>query len=589
MAKLGGIRMRLFQQKPKNWTEYTEDLHSNYITVGNRSTERLKFLGITETTLKDVREASVYLEPYVNEIVDKFYERITAIPYLKKIISHHSTVERLKITQQNYVKQFLQADVNTEYVETRVKIGVVHSNINLTANYFIMAHDLMIQFMTAILMEKLSRQPEKMVRTVIAVQKLATFDKQLIVDVYTESTFRNFLFGISGMLNDITSIDTTQQLIEGMEEQMSEAHSVTAATEQMNVSIQDVANHAVTVAETTDEAVQSANNSREIIDGALRDIKQVGKVYDTVIEDVNHLEKQIDYTHEVIHVIKEIADQTNLLALNASIEAARAGEYGKGFAVVATEVRKLSEHTKAQIEQVTENMKTLQQVSRQVTERIQQTAESVEQSVSGSVQAGNELGHIISTMQTINEQTSQIAAMSEEQSSTVAEISARNANMFEVSEQVQGLAKNTAEVVYDLSVKMNNYRLTFLETNLIYRQRDIIELAKTDHLLWKWNIYNLLLGSATISKDSLVSHENCRLGEWYYSEQSADLRNNRSFQALEKPHKEVHIYAKQALQAYENNNIDEAKYALSHLETASNEVLERLIEMEHIVQAEEDR
>src|SRR5699024_3192078 len=123
---------------------------------------------------------------------------------------------------------------------------------------------------------------------------------------------------------------------------------------------------------------------------------------------------------------------------NASIEAARAGENGKGFAVVATEVRKLSEHTKVQIEQVTENMKALEQVSHQVTERIQQTGKGVEESVTASVQAGSELGQIVSTMQTINEQTSQIAAMSEEQSSTVSEISERNTNMFYISEQVQG-------------------------------------------------------------------------------------------------------------------------------------------------------
>lgn len=571
--------MRLFQARPKDWETYMKDLKAKHLKVGNRPTERLKFLGITEQTLNDVREAATYLTPYIGQIVDKFYERITQSPQLEKLIAEYSTVSQLKITQKQYLEQFFRADVNEDYVATRVKIGAVHSDINLTANYFVMAHDMMVQFMTTILMEKLSRQPDKMIRCVVAVQKLSTFDKQLIIDVYTESTFRIFLHGVSGMLNDLTQLDTTQQLIEGMDNQIAETHSVTAATEEMTASIQDVANHAVRVAESTEEAVQTANNSREIIGEALQDIEEVGRVYEIVIQDVNHLEKQIEHTHEVINVIKEIADQTNLLALNASIEAARAGEYGKGFAVVATEVRKLSEHTKDQIEQITHNMESLQAVSRNVTERIQETGKSVDKSVSESVRAGSELENIVTVMQSISGQTAQIAAMSEEQSSTVTEISERNTNMFEMSKQVQKLAQDTAEVVYDLSINMNDYRLTFMEGNLMESQEDIIEVAKTDHLLWKWNIYNLILGVASISKSDLTSHTACRLGKWYYEGKGLELKNEQAYKDLEEPHKAVHNCAKHALEQYELGNIDEAKEALSRLETASETVVHLLEEM----------
>src|SRR5699024_6159126 len=232
-----------------------------------------------------------------------------------------------------------------------------------------------------------------------------------------ETTFKGFLHEISSMLNSLTELDITQDLIDSMEKQLMEAHSISAATEEMSSSIQDVSHHAVKVAEGTREAVESAESSQKVIDGALQDIEEVGKVYDVVMDDVHQLSDEIDNTHEVIDVIKEIAEQTNLLALNASIEAARAGEAGRGFAVVATEVRKLSEHTKEQIQQITANMNTLQSVSKHVTERIQDTGLRVEKSVSGSRQAGEELNNIIETMQSINEETTQIAAMSEEQSS----------------------------------------------------------------------------------------------------------------------------------------------------------------------------
>src|SRR5699024_9018972 len=136
--------------------------------------------------------------------------------YLAAIIEQYSSVIRLKTTMKQYIKQLIKADVNEEYVKTRVKVGEIHSKINLSANYFLMAHNLLGQFITTILMEKLHRRPDKMIKQVLAIQKLLAFDQQLIVDVYYEMTFKTFLQEISGLLNDVTNLDVTQHLIESM-------------------------------------------------------------------------------------------------------------------------------------------------------------------------------------------------------------------------------------------------------------------------------------------------------------------------------------------------------------------------------------
>ena len=297
--------MNIFMRKHRAWNEYMKFSNETDLSeVGERAKERLDFLGINQDTLFHIKEVAEILSPYKEKMIDHFYGRIQSVEHLQKIIVQNSNFDRLKKSMEKYLDQFLNANVDYEYIKTRIIIGQVHSRIHLTAEHFISAHHLLIQIMTSVIMDKLHQHPDRMMKGIIAVQKLAAYDQQLIVEVYMEETFKSLLFDVSEMLNETTSLDTTKQLISSMEKQMEETYIVTTATEELNSSIQEVASYAVKVAEGTDEAVQSADNSKRVVDETLEEIQIVGNFFNDVVKRVGQLGQEIEQTQDVVKVIR---------------------------------------------------------------------------------------------------------------------------------------------------------------------------------------------------------------------------------------------------------------------------------------------
>ncbi|MEK3827256.1 methyl-accepting chemotaxis protein [Paenibacillus sp. FSL K6-1558] len=149
------------------------------------------------------------------------------------------------------------------------------------------------------------------------------------------------------------------------------AEQTASVSEQIAVSVEQVARGAVSQTVSTEENLQAmeevaigvqriADRASSIADAAVYSREQAdtgGQAVQLTVEQMAAIEASVSATDEVIRMLEEksaqigqmvsaiheIAGQTNLLALNASIEAARAGEQGRGFAVVSTEVRKLAE------------------------------------------------------------------------------------------------------------------------------------------------------------------------------------------------------------------------------------------------------
>jgi hypothetical protein len=285
---------------------------------------------------------------------------------------------------------------------------------------------------------------------------------------------------------------------------------------------------AYTLKEEKQRAIQGSEISVQTISGVEAMSQGIERVNDIARESADHVLKLAsiaDRIGDFISIIQGISEQTNLLALNAAIEAARAGDSGRGFAVVADEVRSLAGRTREATTEIAG-----------LVDKITQETRSSTQSMSAAKEAtGSFHQQISSTVDLIN-------------------------------------------------LQLDNTRR--LETTISSTAlRSFVELAKFDHLVFKFGVYKAFMGLTDAKPDALPDHHNCRLGKWYYQgEGHACFSKLSGYKEIEPPHKLVHEHGMRALRHHNDGEWEKGVESIAEMERASMQVLYRL---ERLAQAGE--
>ena len=189
--------------------------------------------------------------------------------------------------------------------------------------------------------------------------------------------------------------------------------SIAGTMEQTAQNVALIASSIEEMTSTVDEITANTETARNITANAVNQAGNVSRKLDTLNSAASNI-------GSVTEVITEISKKTNLLALNATIEAARAGEAGKGFAVVANEIKDLAKQTAG----------ATQQIIKQIGDNKDITTEAVD-----------EIGRIISVINSVDEIVSTIATSIEEQSTSTREIAG---NVSQISQGVSEVNKSVA-------------------------------------------------------------------------------------------------------------------------------------------------
>lgn len=243
----------------------------------------------------------------------------------------------------------------------------------------------------------------------------------------------------------------TEHTLQMTQDQKDQAVAVAVASEEMSMTINDVAGSTHRAAELSSEVDTAATGGMAVVEETWNCMHKISESVTTTLDAISKLESSSSHIGDMVVLIEDIADQTNLLALNASIEAARAGEAGKGFAVVASEVKNLAEKTTQSTREIKRVVASIQEQSQKAATMIKEESRLVETGLTLSEDARGKLENIKKHAAESRSMVVQIATASEEQSATTRDITEKIHSVSESANVTYSTMKLTADAFVKFS------------------------------------------------------------------------------------------------------------------------------------------
>lgn len=241
---------------------------------------------------------------------------------------------------------------------------------------------------------------------------------------------------------------------------------------------------------------------------------------------------------------------------------------------MADEVRKLAEQTKQSVQSITATINNVQNEAVQVKETATLMSDHLNDKVIQTRDAIGILGDIVQNIESVGHSTGHIAALAQEQSADTDDISMRISQVLTNMEQVSSHVSSVGKNVYNVGAGINSlHKLSITQTSHL-KTKHYLRIVKTDHLLWKWWLYNFILGYHHIDEKELVDHHQCRLGIWYDETlNNPSVSNLPSFKQLEAPHRHFHENVRRIYHFVKQGKLEEAEAAFDTLEEISQRIL----------------
>lgn len=105
--------------------------------------------------------------------------------------------------------------------------------------------------------------------------------------------------------------------------------------------------------------------------------------------------------------------------------------------------------------------------------------------------------------------------------------------------------------------------------------------AKLKHSAWKSKMRSFLNGTVPMSQTEAVSHRDCELGKWIYSDGMKQFGSEAEFQELEKVHQQMHAQVSGIIAKKNAGDTAAAEAEFTALSTSSGQIMGLLDTMDN--------
>jgi diguanylate cyclase (GGDEF)-like protein len=160
-------------------TSLLEQLQISDVEIAHR----MALLGLEEQHFKLMASYKMHIEEHIDAIVDEFYQKQTEIDEITLLIGDSETLMRLRNAQRKYILDLFSGIYDSDYVNNRLRIGMVHKRIGVEPKLYLSAIKSLKQLIIISLAKSITDKLE-LQNLSEAIDTLFYFDTTLVFDTY---------------------------------------------------------------------------------------------------------------------------------------------------------------------------------------------------------------------------------------------------------------------------------------------------------------------------------------------------------------------------------------------------------------------